>query len=88
LIELLEKAEVWTQDKQDSELNNDTVIVEGGRLPWIIDEAEAIFLKKNPHTIFQRSGQLVKITVLDQKKEIHGINRQAGAVIISPIDVM
>jgi hypothetical protein len=84
LINLVNEAEVWTPNKEKE--SDDTVIIKAGRLPFIIDKVEEIFLKKNPHSIFQRNGQVVKIATLDQKKDIQGIKREAGAVIISPID--
>ncbi|MGA1825944.1 MAG: hypothetical protein ACMUIP_14910 [bacterium] len=64
----------------------DEVVIKSGKLPFAIDKAEEIFLKKNPHSIFQRSGQLVKITPIDQKKEESGIIRNSGTPIITPID--
>lgn len=79
----------------------DSIIVEGGKLPKIVDNMERALLKNLPHSIFQRSGQIVKISKIDQittsrfeyiegedvfNESVSAIRRKQGTIIIWPVN--
>lgn len=65
-------------------LERPTIEARSGELPRLVREAEDALISQRAG-IYQRAGQLVRIVKLDSATEQHGIRRDAGSTIITPL---
>jgi hypothetical protein len=73
-------------DKTGSNEDRPEVIIEAGKIPAMLDAAEAALL---PHCerlrLFQSSSEIVQISALEKEDLSGGLNRAAGAVQLMPM---
>lgn len=61
------------------------IVMNPGRLPEIIDEAESALLKATC-ALYQRGGRLVRPSRIDQPAEHDQLRRPRGSVVLLPVD--
>jgi hypothetical protein len=70
--------------KENSPLPEGGILVQQGDINGIIDKAEASLIAKC-EPIYQRGGELIRVTRLDYEVDDEGINRKAGSIVLLPV---
>jgi len=62
------------------------IILEGGKLPEIVDQAEAALLASEGDAIYQRGGLLVRMVRTEATGNGDAIRRGSGALLLQPVE--
>ena len=62
------------------------IIVKGGNLPELVEQAQDALLRDCHPVLFQGSGMLVRIARIAKDKQSRGLTRRAGSLVVMPVE--